>query len=294
MRKDGDVHVWLDVTAGVAGDMLMGALVDAGADLELVQRAVRAVAGEGVTLRREQVIRGGLRATKVHVDLIARGTGTRSWPQLRGCVTEADLHPQTRQRAMDAFELLVGAYSRGHGIEPDQVVMAEVGALDSLSDIVGDCEALRLLGVTSVSASAVAVGSGRIHTTQGDLPVPVPAVAEMARGWGVSRPATPTGLPDEPVPVVSATPSGAEFAASLPLGEISADAEGVITEGPARSVGRGDLGELATPTGMALLRSLAERCEPLPPMTLRCVGVGAGGRDVAGRPNVVRALLGDL
>jgi len=78
------------------------------------------------------------------------------------------------------------------------------------------------------------------------------------------------------------------------LGEISADAEGVLTEGPARSVGRGDLGELATPTGMALLRSLAARCEPLPPMTLRSVGVGAGGRDVPGRPNVVRVLLGEL
>ncbi len=287
------MHAWLDVTAGVAGDMLMGALVDAGADLELLQKAVRAVAGEGVTLRREPVIRAGLRATKVHVDLLSRGTGTRTWPQLRNCLIDADLHPQTRQRAMDAFERLVGAYSRGHGIEADQVVMAEVGALDSLSDIVGDCEALRLLGVTSVSASPVAVGSGRIHTTQGDLPVPVPAVAELARGWGLSRPAPPTELPDEPVPA-SSTPHGAEFAASLPLGEISADAEGVLTEGPARSVGRGDLGELATPTGMALLRSLAARCEPLPPMTLRSVGVGAGGRDVPGRPNVVRVLLGEL
>jgi len=79
------MHAWLDVTAGVAGDMVMGALVDAGADLELLQKAVRAVAGEGVTLRREPVIRAGLRATKVHVDLLSRGTGTRTWPQLRNC-----------------------------------------------------------------------------------------------------------------------------------------------------------------------------------------------------------------
>ncbi len=287
------MHAWLDVTAGVAGDMLMGALVDAGADLEQVQRAVRAVAGDAVTLRREEVTRAGLRATKVHVDLVVDGSDSHSWPELRTRVQDAELHPETRQHALAALELFVAGYSRGHGIQPDQVVLAEVAALDLLTDVVGDCEAIRSLGVTSVSASPVALGSGRIHTSHGDLPVPVPAVAELALGWGITRPAAPARLPAE---AASAAPSVGQPVDSryLPLGQITAGADGVITEGPALSVGSGDLGELATPTGMALLRTLAARCEPLPAMTLRGVGIGAGGRDVPGRPNVVRVLLGEL
>ncbi len=292
------MHAWLDVTAGVAGDMLMGALVDAGAPLEGIQQAVRAVAGPGVALRREEVTRGGMRATKVHVDLAVAGTGGRSWPQLRETLLSADIHPATRQTAIRVFERFVAAYGRGHGIAEDEVTLAEVGALDSLSDIVGDCEALRLLGVTSVSASPVAVGAGRIHTSHGDLPVPVPAVAELALGWGISRPAAALDGPDaegaadwdSPDPDGAVTDTALDVR-HLPMANATV-VDGMVTEGPARSVEPGQLGELATPTGMALLRGLAERCEPLPPMTLAALGVGAGGRDVPGRPNVVRVLLG--
>jgi len=265
------MHAWLDVTAGVAGDMLMGALVDAGADLAGVRAAVRAVTGDDVVVRSEQVSRAGLRATKVHVDIVVTGTGTRTWSQLRDTIEAAELHPRTRSLALRALTRLVDGYRRGHLVHEDRA-LGEVAALDVLADIVGDCEALRLLGVDSVSASPVALGSGRIRTSHGDLPVPVPAVAELALGWGVSR-------PDEP-------PTEPEAADDEP--EIG----GITTEGPARVVGRGDLGELATPTGMALLRTFASVCEPLPPLTLRAVGVGAGGRDVPGRPNVVRVLVG--
>lgn len=272
------MHAWLDVTAGVAGDMLMGALVDAGADLAGVRAAVRAVTGDYVVVRSEQVSRAGLRATKVHVDIVVTGTGIRTWPQLRDTIETAELHPRTRSLALRALARLVEGYRRGHLVHGDRA-LGEVAALDVLADIVGDCEALRLLGVDSVSASPVALGSGRIRTSHGDLPVPVPAVAELALGWGVSR-------PEEP-------PTQPEAADDQPaIGGISTGSDGVTTEGPAPVVGRGDLGELATPTGMALLRTFASVCEPLPPLTLRAVGVGAGGRDVPGRPNVVRVLVG--
>lgn len=285
------MHAWLDVTAGVAGDMLMGALIDAGADLAAVQDAVRAVAGADIALRCEQVTRAGLRATKLHVDIAATGDGSRSWPQLRTTIEQSDLHPATRALSLRTLQCLGEAYGRGHRLEPDAVMMHEVAALDVLTDIVGDCEALRLLGVDSVSASPVALGSGRIRTSHGDLPVPVPAVAELALGWGLSRPAPPIELSDDVAPTAPQALRG-DAGDAMPLGDITAGADGVITEGPALVVGRGELGELATPTGMALLRSFAQVCEPLPAMTLRAIGVGAGGRDVPGRPNVVRVLLG--
>jgi uncharacterized protein (TIGR00299 family) protein len=117
----------------------------------------------------------------------------------------------------------------------------EVGAWDSIADVVGVCAALHDLHVTEVTAGPVAVGAGRVATEHGELPVPVPAVAELAAGWDV--------------------------------------------------LSGGD-GELATPTGMALVTVLARQCAGLPPMRLETTGVGAGGRDTPGRPNIVRVLLG--
>ena len=118
----------------------------------------------------------------------------------------------------------------------------EVGALDSIADIVGVAAALHALEIDSISASAVAVGSGRVRGAHGDLGVPVPAVVELATGWKI-------------------------FA--------------------------GGSGELTTPTGMALVSTLAERCEDLPLLTLQASGAGAGTRDTPGRPNVTRVLIGE-
>jgi hypothetical protein len=138
------------------------------------------------------------------------------------------------------FDRLAAAEARVHGIAPEEVHFHEVGALDSIADVVGVCTAFEDLGVTSISASEVALGSGTVRAAHGRLPVPAPAVAELAKGWQVRG------------------------------------------DGP---------GELATPTGMALIRALASRCETLPPMTVDAVGVGAGTRDTPDRPNVVRVVL---
>lgn len=288
------MQAWLDVTAGVAGDMVMGALVDAGAELDGVQAAVRAVAGDGIRLRREEVARAGLVATKIHVDIVATGSGPQALDDLRARVDAAALAAATKALALETLDRLSRAYSAGHDIPSAQVTLQEVAALDVLTDVVGDCEALRLLGVDTVTASSLAVGSGRIRTTHGDLAVPAPAVAALVRGWPVAN-------PDGSAPAESPTAGGAtpdrphplrhEAGRYVPLAGVSGD-DGVITEEPAQVVGGVGLGELATPTGVALLRSFAEAHQPRPPMPVTRTGVGAGGRDVPGRPNVVRVLLG--
>lgn len=277
------MRAWLDVTAGVAGDMLMGALVDAGADLAEVQAAIRAVAGDSIELRAEPVTRAGLPATKVHVDIAAGGGGPRTWPQLCAQVADASLAEATKMRALAALDTLALGYSRGHDLPPAELELHEVAALDVLADIVGDCEAVRLLGITTLTASPVALGSGRIRTSHGDLPVPVPAVAELVHGWRVHD---VRGEASGPVGTAPHALAGANR--YLPVGGVEAD-HGVLTEGPAQVVG--GIGELATPTGTALLRSLAAQCLERPAFSVGRIGVGAGGRDRPDRPNVVRVLL---
>ncbi len=237
------LHAWIDPSAGVAGDMLLGALVDAGADLEAIQRAVDRVIPGTVHLASTSVRRAGQRATKVNVEKIAADLPHRHWSEIRTMIEAADLDPSVAARALAVFGRLAGAEARAHGVEPDEVHFHEVGAWDSIADVVGVCAALADLGVATVSAGAVALGNGTVTTAHGRLPVPVPAVLELARGWRVR-----------------------------PGGE----------------------GEQATPTGMALVTALAERCEDIPAMTVAAVGVGAGTRDVPGQPNVVRAVLGTL
>lgn len=234
-------HLWIDASAGVAGDMFLGALVDAGAPLAEVQGAVDAVLPDTVRLTAQEVRRAGLRATRVVVEVTQPDQPSRTWADIRELLSEADLPAAVAARALEAFRVLAEAESRTHGIAPADVHFHEVGAWDSIADVVGTCAAVTLLGVETVTASPVALGSGRAATAHGELPVPVPAVLELAKGWSVTA---------------------------------------------------GGEGELATPTGMALLRSLATACEPLPPLEVGAVGVGAGGRDTPGRANVVRAVIG--
>jgi pyridinium-3,5-bisthiocarboxylic acid mononucleotide nickel chelatase len=241
MTAEPAAKLWVDASAGMAGDMLLGALLDAGAALDAVRSAVVAVVPGEVVVRTSTVARAGLRALKVDVESLGEGHPHRSWARIRTLLESADLPTAIRDPALAVFARLADAEGRVHGIPPDDVHFHEVGSWDAIADIVGVCAALADLGVSRVTAGPVAVGSGRVHAAHGDLPVPVPAVLELARGWQV-----------------------------LAGGE----------------------GELATPTGMALLRALADECGPIPSMEVTAVGIGAGGRDTAGRANVVRVVVG--
>ncbi|GAA3343866.1 nickel pincer cofactor biosynthesis protein LarC [Amorphoplanes nipponensis] len=192
-------HAWIDASAGVAGDMLLGALIDAGAAPGAVRLAVEAVVPGAVRISSAAVTRAGLRAVHVRVEPLIADAPRRTWSTIRGLLAGAALAPRVRDRATAVFARLAEAEARVHGIPAADVHFHEVGALDSLADVVGICAALEELGVATVSAGEVAVGAGRVRTAHGELPVPVPAVAELARGWrvragGAGELATPTGL----------------------------------------------------------------------------------------------------
>ncbi|MFT4165934.1 MAG: nickel pincer cofactor biosynthesis protein LarC [Microlunatus sp.] len=192
-------HAWIDASAGVAGDMLLGALVDAGADLGTIQDAVDAVVPDSVRLSAAEVMRCGQRATKISVEVITEDLPHRQWSTIRESLLAASLTESVRDRALATFARLAEAEAAAHGIPAEEVHFHEVGALDSIADVVGVAAALTDLGVTSISASAVAVGSGRIRAAHGDLPVPVPAVVRLSAGWrvragGSGELTTPTGM----------------------------------------------------------------------------------------------------
>src|SRR5690348_2295775 len=123
-------HAWVDATAGVAGDMLLAALVDAGAPLAVLQRAVDAVLLESVRLASTLVSRAGLRATKVDVHLTVKDQAHRSWRDIQALLEQADLAVQVREQARDVFRRLAEAEARVHGVAADEVYFHEAGGWD--------------------------------------------------------------------------------------------------------------------------------------------------------------------
>ncbi|MEV8377231.1 nickel pincer cofactor biosynthesis protein LarC [Kribbella sp. NPDC056861] len=269
---------WIDCAAGASGDMLLGAFLSAGADLEVVNAAVAAVdASLSVTV--ERTSRHQIAATKASVrvagelhpenfpdaevghghghghDDVGHGHGhedaevgghTRTWAEVRRLIEAAGLADAVRDRALDTFARLARAEGQAHGVEPDEVHFHEVGALDAIADIVGVAAASVALELDRIIVSTIALGGGRqVRGQHGGIPVPGPAVLAL--------------LSEADAPVVGGT---------APY-------------------------EMTTPTGAALLASLADDFGLLPPMRIQQTGVGAGGRDPVEVPNIVRVIVGD-
>ncbi|MDQ4129920.1 MAG: nickel pincer cofactor biosynthesis protein LarC [Actinomycetota bacterium] len=195
----------LDCPSGVAGDMLLGALVHAGASLERMQEAVDALGVEPIRLEARQVSRAGLAATKVDVHWEASST-TRSWPDVRRVVAGAALPAAVRERALGVFRRLAAAEATSHGLAPDEVHFHEVGALDALADVVGVCTGVDELGLERLTCGPITTGSRTAATSHGELPAPVPAVVELLTGFRLRG-------RDEPHELV--TPTGAALVAEL-------------------------------------------------------------------------------
>jgi uncharacterized protein (TIGR00299 family) protein len=238
--------LWIDAGNGAAGDMLLAALLDAGADLPAVRDAVGRLPVGPVEFDVRQVRRHGLRA--LHVAVRAPDPSEhRSLNDVTAIISRADLRPVVEAFARATFERLADAEARVHGIGVEEVHFHEVGALDAIVDVVGCAVALDDLGGFDAGeriVSPVALGTGSVDSAHGRLPLPAPAVLEVL---------TRAGAPIRPHP--------AEM-------------------------------ELCTPTGAALLTTLATGWGPAPACTPVRVGVGAGTADPAGHPNVLRVLTG--
>ncbi|MCC2643045.1 MAG: uncharacterized protein K0S45_3458 [Nitrospira sp.] len=236
-------HLHFDCFSGISGDMILGALVDAGLPFKDLVRGLALLRIEGFRLGRKRVERGAVAATKVDV-LIDKGFRTPlTVARIKHILSKSGLPPAVKERSQDVFDRLAAAEGTAHGVDPSHVHFHEVGVIDSFVDVVGGVLGLHLMGIQRVTASAINVGSGILTCAHGSLPVPGPAVAALA-----------VGLP-------------------------------IYAQGPQR--------ELATPTGVALLRTLAKEFGTLPRMQIRRVGYGAGTADPADWPNVLRVFVGE-
>jgi uncharacterized protein (TIGR00299 family) protein len=189
---------WFHCFAGIAGDMALAGLIDAGADLGEVRSLLgRLPVGEW-SLEVEPVLRGGIAATALHISAPETPV-VRTYAHISGLIDEARLPERVRQRAQATFAALAEVEGRLHRRPTAQVHFHEVGGVDAILDIVGTCAALESLGVDQVWASPVATGTGMVRAAHGLLPNPAPAVVELLRGAPIygrdvaSELTTPTG-----------------------------------------------------------------------------------------------------
>ena len=199
---------WWHCFAGIAGDMALGSLVDAGADLALVERELVALPIGGWTLEAEPAMRAGLGCTLVKVRT-RESQVVRTYSHIVGLITEARVPDRARERALATFARLAEVEGRLHRRPTAQVHFHEVGSTDAIIDILGTCVALELLGIDEIRSSAVAQGTGMVHSAHGTLPIPAPAVVELLRGaptYGTS------------ITVELTTPTGAALLSALATG----------------------------------------------------------------------------
>ncbi|MEK6322052.1 MAG: nickel pincer cofactor biosynthesis protein LarC [Acidobacteriota bacterium] len=174
--------VYFDCFAGVSGDMIIGALIDLGVDLEALKHQLASLGLSGYEINSRRVQRSGMAATKFDVQIDQSAQPARTLADIISIIGESNLSDQSKARAIRVFERLAEAEARVHGTTPDKVHFHEVGAVDSITDIVGAMIGFELLGVERFFCSPLRVGSGLVNSQHGQLPVPAPATAELLRG----------------------------------------------------------------------------------------------------------------
>ena len=212
---------WFHCFAGIAGDMALGSLIDAGADLDEVVALLKRLPFGGWGLDVEPVLRGGIAASRAIVT-VHDHVVVRTHAHIVGMVEEARLPERVTARALATFAVLAEVEAGLHRRPVDQVHFHEVGGHDTIIDVVGTAAALELLGVDEVRASAVATGTGMVRAAHGMLPNPAPAVVGLLRGvptWG------------RDIPVELTTPTGAALLAALSSGFGPMPAMEVLAQG---------------------------------------------------------------
>jgi pyridinium-3,5-bisthiocarboxylic acid mononucleotide nickel chelatase len=195
---------YFDCFAGVSGDMILGALLDAGVPLDQLQRELDLLNLEGYQLSAEKVDRRGLAATRAIVDVNENGATARTFADIREIIGRSRLPAADQATVVDIFARLAGAEAAVHGETPESVHFHDVGAIDAIVDIAGAVAGLRLLGVNEIYSSQLPLGSGSVSGAHGVLPVPAPATLALVSQYSIPiRPdpvegsgelSTPTGV----------------------------------------------------------------------------------------------------
>ncbi|MHC4718602.1 MAG: nickel pincer cofactor biosynthesis protein LarC [Planctomycetota bacterium] len=250
MRKTA----YFDCFNGAAGDMIVGALLDAGLDLEALRAELGKLDLSGYAISAERVRRGGMAGTKFHVQVEPGDQPQRGLSQVEAIIGSGELPGRSAVKAGKIFRRLAEAEAKVHGIGLGEVHFHEVGAVDSIVDIVAAAVGLELLGVEEVLCSPIPAGSGWVEAAHGRLPVPAPATAELLVGAAIAEPIAegPTGELTTPTAAAILTTLSSGFgAAAMTLDAVGCGA-GTRDDGPMPNllrvlIGRcGDEGEVDT------------------------------------------------
>jgi hypothetical protein len=180
MNQSYQTIAFLDCFSGISGDMLLGALLDAGLPLEHLRESLSRLGLSGFRLEAQPVGTGALAGTRVRITT-EKEEGHRSWSTIRGIIEESGLAPKIKADALAVFGLLAAAEARVHGCAPDEVHFHEVGAVDSIVDIVGVAIGLDYLGAQKIISSPLPMPRGWVRCEHGLLPLPAPAVCEILK-----------------------------------------------------------------------------------------------------------------
>lgn len=232
---------YFDCFSGVSGDMLIGSLLDAGIEWAVFENELQKIPVDGFAVSAAKVLKKHLSATKFDVEETKQQV-FRSLKDLNRVVEKSALDAQVCKTARAIFLKIAEAEARVHHQPVDKVHFHEIGAVDTIIDVMGTLLCLRLLNIERVVSSPLNVGSGFVTFSHGKYPVPAPATAEILKS----------------VPIYSTESKG----------------------------------ELVTPTGAAIISTVADAFGPMPHMTVSSVGYGAGSRDLE-QPNVLRVFVGD-
>ncbi|MDO8434043.1 MAG: nickel pincer cofactor biosynthesis protein LarC [Candidatus Binatus sp.] len=189
---------YLDAFSGLSGDMIVGAILDCGVSFDNFERAIAAVALSGYKLSTRRKVVSGISAVKFDVE-VTEPQPERHFGEIRAMIDSSALADSVKRRAIAIFEVLAAAEAKIHNTTPDHVHFHEVGAVDSIIDIVGVAWGLEQLAVTDLIVSAMPMGSGFVRSQHGIIPVPAPATAELLAGFpvrlgdGIGEMVTPTG-----------------------------------------------------------------------------------------------------
>lgn len=184
-----------DSLGGASGDMILASLLGLGASVDALKASVASMDIEAFDIRTEPVTDRGMSGLRVTVDTPdPSGLHHRGLSDILRLVEAGELSPSTRSLSADVFTRLAGAEARVHGTTPDRVHFHEVGAVDSIVDIVASCAALEMLDVSHVEVGPLPLGHGTVSGAHGLLPVPVPATVELLKGWRVTQTEEPFEL----------------------------------------------------------------------------------------------------
>lgn len=235
---------YFDCFSGISGDMVLGALVDLGLSREVLLEGLQQLPVHGYKIQISRQERMSIHGSRVEVVIEHHEESHRSFSHIRSMIQESGLSDEDKELSIRIFERLARAEAKIHNKEIDEVHFHEVGAIDSIVDIVGSAIGINRLGVDRVVSSELSLGRGFVSCHHGILPVPTPATLELLKG----------------IPVRD---SGIES-------------------------------ELVTPTGAAILSTVAADFKALPNIKIEKIGYGVGKRTLKERPNLLRILVGEV